>query len=115
MRIITLLLSVIFFISCKQEEKTVAFDNTIIKDTVHNVIIRPVAPELLTEKSDSLKLYYEKANFHEIWYLDENRADLINEIKSCALEGLNPKDYSLEFIENLEKEKPIIGQRHGEI
>ncbi len=62
-----------------------------------------------------MKLYYEKANFHEIWYLDENRADLINEIKSCALEGLNPKDYSLEFIENLEKEKPIIGQRHGEI
>ena len=86
-------------ISCKKEEKVIAFDNTIIKDTVHNVIIRPIDPELLTDKSDSIKLYYQKFNFHEIWYLDTNRKDLIDAIKSCYLEGLNPMDYPLEFNE----------------
>lgn len=105
MKIITLILSFLFFISCKKAEKTLAFDNSIIKDTVHNVIIRPIDPELLADKSDSLKLYYKKADFHEIWYLDTNRKDLIEAIKSCYLEGLNPMDYSFEFIVNLEDKR----------
>ena len=111
MKIITLLLSIFLFISCKKEEKVIAFDNTIIKDTVHNVIIRPIDPELLTDKSDSMKLYYQKFNFHEIWYLDTNRKDLIDAIKSCYLEGLNPMDYSLEFIENLEKKRKELSDK----
>ena len=91
--------------SCKKEEKNIAFDDTIYKDTVHNVIIRPVSPKLLEDKSDSIKVYYQKMNFHEIWYLASNRNDLINEIKFCYQEGLNPKEYSIEFIENLEKKR----------
>ena len=105
MKIITSLLLLTLFISCKKEEKTIAFDDSIIKDTVHDVIIRPVNPELLKDKSDSLKLYYQKLNFHEIWYLDENRKDLINEIKFCYQEGLNPRDYSVEFIDILEAKR----------
>ena len=105
MKKITSLLLLTLFISCKKEEKTIAFDDTIIKDTIHNVIIRPVNPELLEGKSDSLKLYYQKLNFHEIWYLDENRKDLINEIKFCYQEGLNPRDYSVEFIDILEAKR----------
>ena len=62
MKIITSLLLLTLFISCKKEEKTIAFDDSIIKDTVHDVIIRPVNPELLKDKSDSLKLYYQKLN-----------------------------------------------------
>ncbi|NHM04413.1 L,D-transpeptidase family protein [Flavobacterium celericrescens] len=105
MKIITTLLLLSILVSCKKEAKTIAFDDSIIKDTIHNVIIRPVNPELLEGKSDSLKIYYQKLNFHEIWYLDENRNDLINEIKFCYQEGLNPVDYSFEFIENLEKKR----------
>lgn len=111
MKIITLLLSIFLFIACKKEEKIVAFDNKIIKDTVHNVIIRPVDPDLLVDKSDSIKLYYQKADFHEIWYLDTNRKDLIDAIRSCYLEGLNPMDYSLEFIDNLEKKRKELSDK----
>ncbi|KIM09697.1 MAG: hypothetical protein KU29_00085 [Sulfurovum sp. FS06-10] len=102
MKIITPIIVLILFISCKKEENNIAFDNNIIKDTIRGIVIRPVNPALLEDKSDSLKLYYQKMNFHEIWYLDENRKDLINEIKFCYQEGLNPTDYSIEFIENLE-------------
>jgi phosphopantothenate synthetase len=44
-------------------------------------------------------------NFHEIWYLDENRKDLINEIKSCFEDGLNPNDYEIKIIEDLENKR----------
>ncbi|UGS23225.1 L,D-transpeptidase family protein [Flavobacterium channae] len=105
MKKILLLLIIFSTISCKKETEPIAFDNSIIKDTVLNIIIRPVHPDLLSEKSDSVKLYYKKFNFHEIWYLDENRKDLINEIKFCYQEGLNPKDYEIEIIEDLESKR----------
>lgn len=105
MKKITLLLFIFSLISCKKEASPIAFDNSIIKDTILNVIIRPVHPDLLNEKSDSVKLYYQKMNFHEIWYLNENRKDLINEIKFCYQEGLNPKDYEINIIEDLENKR----------
>ena len=107
MKKITLLLILFSLISCKKEHSpvAVAFDNSIIKDTILNVIIRPVHPDLLSEKSDSLKLYYQKLNFHEIWYLEENRKDLISEIKLCYQEGLNPEDYEIKIIEDLESKR----------
>lgn len=105
MKKITLLLFIFSLISCKKEQSPLAFDNSIIKDTILNVIIRPVHPDLLSEKSDSIKLYYQKMNFHEIWYLNENRKDLINEIKFCYKEGLNPEDYEINIIEDLEKKR----------
>ncbi|WP_333810482.1 L,D-transpeptidase family protein [Flavobacterium sp.] len=108
MKKITLLLFIFTLISCKKEPLPIAFDNSIIKDTVLNVIIRPIHPDLLSEKSDSIKLYYKKLNFHEIWYLDENRKDLINEIKFCYQEGLNPKDYEINIIEDLENKRATL-------
>ena len=49
-------------------------------------------------------------NFHEIWYLDENRRDLINEIKFCYEDGLNPNDYEINIIEDLEFCIEVEGQ-----
>lgn len=108
MKKITLLLFILTLTSCKKEPLPIAFDNSIIKDTVLNVIIRPIHPDLLSEKSDSIKLYYKKLNFHEIWYLDENRKDLINEIKFCYQEGLNPEDYEINIIEDLENKRATL-------
>ena len=105
MKKITFLFLILSFISCKKEPLPIAFDNSIIKDTVLNIIIRPVHPDLLSDKSDSIKLYYQKMNFHEIWYLDENRRDLINEIKFCYEDGLNPNDYEIKIIEDLESKR----------
>jgi murein L,D-transpeptidase YcbB/YkuD len=107
------LLLIFSLISCKKEPAPIAFDNSIIRDTILNVIIRPVHPDLLSEKSDSVKLYYQKLNFHEIWYLNENRKDLINEIKFCYQEGLNPEDYKINIIEDLESKRAKLN--HDEI
>lgn len=101
----TCLLLVFLYISYQKKPLDIAFDNSIIRDTVLNITIRPVHPDLLKEKSDSLKLYYQRFNFHEIWYCDENRKNLIDEIKFCHQEGLDPKDYSYEFIESLEDKR----------
>lgn len=112
MKKITLLLLFIFsLISCKKEPNPIVFDNTIIKDTILNVIIRPIHPDLLGENSDSVKLYYQKMNFHEIWYLDENRKDLINEIKLCHQEGLLPEDYQIKIIEDLERKRAKLNDK----
>lgn len=111
MKKITLLLLIFSLISCKKEPLPIAFDNNIIRDTVLNLIIRPVHPDLLSEKSDSLKLYYQKLNFHEIWYLEENRKDLINEIKFCYQEGLNPEDYEIKIIEDLESKRAKLNDK----
>lgn len=96
------------FFSCKEKQEAFAFDETIIKDTVHDVLIRPVNPQLLEKELDSLKLYYKKMNFREIWYLDENRTDLINEIKMCYQDGLLPSDYALDSIQKLEKNRATL-------
>ena len=86
----------------------VPFENKVIKDTIHNVLIRPIDPELLEDTSDSIQLYYKKFNYHEIWYLDENRKDLLNEIKFCDQEGLLPEDYSLARLEAFEKKRNTL-------
>jgi hypothetical protein len=53
-------------------------------------------------------LYYQKFNDHEIWYLDENRKDLLHEIKFCYQEGLLPEDYSLTQLEAFEKKRNTL-------
>ena len=65
MKKIALLLFIFSFISCKKESAPIAFDNSIIKDTVLNIIIRPVHPDLLSYKSKSIKLYYTTINIQE--------------------------------------------------
>jgi murein L,D-transpeptidase YcbB/YkuD len=106
-KISTILLLLLLF-SCKKEEKIVPFENKVIKDTIHNVLIRPIDPELLEDTSDSIQLYYQKFNNHEIWYLDENRKDLLHEIKFCDQEGLLPEDYSLTQLEAFEKKRNTL-------
>lgn len=105
MKKIVVLVIFFLFVSCKKEETIPVFDNSILKDTLHDVLIRPVHPELLKNKSDSLMVYYQKFKFHEIWYYAENRKGLINEIKNCMNEGLNPSDYAIETIQNLEQKR----------
>lgn len=111
MKKISPVLLLILLFSCKKEEKIVPFENKIIKDTIHNVLIRPINPELLEDTSDSIQLYYQKFNEHEIWYLNENRKDLLNEIKFCDQEGLLPEDYSLARLEAFEKKRNTLSDK----
>jgi murein L,D-transpeptidase YcbB/YkuD len=111
MKKISPILLLLLLFSCKKEEKMVPFENKVIKDTIHNVLIRPIARELLEDTSDSIELYYQKFNDHEIWYLDENRKDLLHEIKFCYQEGLLPEDYSLKRLEAFEKKRNTLSDK----
>lgn len=108
MRKIIFIFSLLLLTSCAKEAKTKLFENKILKDSLHNVLIRPIDPNLLNDKSDSVRLYYQKMNFHEIWYLDENRKALLSEIKKCGEDGLNPDDYAFETLQKLEEKRKSL-------
>ena len=93
-------------LSCKKDDKHPVTENLdLIKDAKTNTIIRPIPNEILEKLDDSIKLYYEKLNNYEIWYNDENRTDLINEIKFCYRDGLNPTDYEYDKITDCESKR----------
>ena len=101
-----LLFSILFFfINCKNEKKTTSEVKLPLEDPITHTIIRPIDLSLLKEKNDSIQLYYKKFNDYEIWFNNENRIDLINEIKLCHKEGLIPNDYNLDKILTLEKKR----------
>lgn len=96
-------LLVLGFISCKkenQENKLLAQHDII--DTIKNVTIHVMPEDLLENQTDSVKSYYKKFKNYEIWYDRENREDLIAQIENCKYEGLNPEDYNLNKIYNIE-------------
>ncbi len=111
MKKLIFLFSFVGLTSCVKEAKTQPIENKILKDNVHNVLIRPVHPDLLKDTSDSIRLYYQKMNFHELWYLDENRKDLLSEIKKCGEDGLNPDDYAYKTLQNLEKKRKSLSDK----
>jgi murein L,D-transpeptidase YcbB/YkuD len=95
----------LFVFSCKKENEITSIDDSLIKSEDSNTVIRPIPNEKLESLSDSLQLYYSKLNNLEIWYDQENRNDLINEIKLCYNEGLNPDDYNFDKIQKLEAKR----------
>lgn len=95
---------VLFIFGCKNDPK----DGSIkfpLEDPLTHAKIRPITEDFLEEKTDSIKKYYQAFNNYEIWYNDENRRDLINEIKFSYQEGLNPKDYNYDTIKSLENRR----------
>lgn len=97
------LIVVLGFFSCKKEEnKDVLIAQHDIIDTVRNVTIHVMPEDLLENHSDSVKTYYKKFKNYEIWYDRENREDLIAQIENSKSEGLNPDDYNLTKIYNIE-------------
>ncbi len=53
---------------------------------------------------DRLNNYYSKHNYEPLWFQKENREELIEIIRNAYVEGLNPTDYHLERIEDLENQ-----------
>lgn len=92
-------------LSCKNNSNEVAIDDSLIKDSTTQEVVRPLLPEHIETLKDSIKIYYSKLNNYEIWYSLKNRTELINEIKNCYKDGLNPNDYNLEAILALEEKR----------
>lgn len=95
-------------LSCKRKSEKEAIDDSLIKNSVTEEIVRPLLPEHLELLKDSIKIYYAKLNNLEIWYNLENRTDLINEVKNCYRDGLEPEDYNLNTILKLEKKRDSL-------
>ena len=102
---ILLVFILLFFINCKNDKKLTSEVKLPLEDPITHTIIRPIDVNLVKEKNDSIQKFYKKFNDYEIWFNDENRTDLINEIKFCYKEGLIPNDYNYDQIVELEKKR----------
>lgn len=96
-------------LACKNGTNDVAIDDSLIKDATTQEVVRPLLPEHIETLKDSIKIYYSKLNNYEIWYSIKNRTELIDEIKNCYKDGLNPEDYNIETIVSLEEKRKKLG------
>ena len=54
-------------------------------------------------KSKSLMDFYRSRENKTVWQSEKNRKIILETIKKCETEGLNPADYNISKLENLEK------------
>ena len=106
------ILNFIVVTSCSKEKNVtqnyIIEKNVSIKDTINNVIINPIPFLALENENDSIKKIYKTFNNYEIWYIDENRKDLLTEIKNCYKEGLQPEDYQYKKLQLLEEKRKTL-------
>lgn len=88
--------------SCKNSKKEVFEESDDYFDTVRKVTVHAMPEDLLADKSDSIRSYYRLFENHEIWVDRENREDLISQIEKTKLEGLNPEEYNINKIYQIE-------------
>jgi murein L,D-transpeptidase YcbB/YkuD len=91
-------------ISCKKEP-IINFDSFKISDPtdkkgegieIDTVLIAPF-------KSKPLMDFYRSRENKTVWQTEKNRKTILETIKKCEVEGLNPSDYNISKLENLEK------------
>jgi L,D-transpeptidase YcbB len=92
----------VVFMSCKNSKKEVFEESEDYFDTVRKVTIHAMPEDLLADKSDSIRSFYKLFDNHEIWVDRENREDLISQIEKTKKEGLNPEDYNINKIYQIE-------------
>ncbi len=88
--------------SCKNSKKDVFEESEDYFDTIRKITIHAIPEDLLADKSDSIRSFYSQFENHEIWVDRENREDLISQIEKTKNEGLNPNDYNITKIFQLE-------------
>lgn len=92
----------VVFMSCKNSKKDVFEESEDYFDTIRKITIHAIPEDLLADKSDSIRSFYSQFENHEIWVDRENREDLISQIEKTKNEGLNPNDYNITKIFQLE-------------
>ncbi|WP_100844946.1 murein L,D-transpeptidase [Flavobacterium sp. 5] len=91
-------------LSCKKQP-IINFDTFKISnsDTKEGEII-DIDTELLSPyKSKSLVDFYNSRNNQTVWQSEKNRKTILETIKNCETEGLNPSDYNISKLQELEK------------
>ncbi len=96
---LVLIVSIVSFKLCKKDDFKVSEDYF---DTIRKITIHAIPEDILADKSDSIKRIYAAFGNYEIWVDAENREDLIVQIEKSKQEGLNPKDFNINKIFQLE-------------
>lgn len=99
---IFIVLLFVVFMSCKNSKKEAFKESEDYFDTIRKITIHAIPEDLLADKSDSIQSFYKLFENHEIWVDSENREDLISQIEKTKNEGLNPEDYNINKIFQLE-------------
>lgn len=96
----------ILSLSCKQNHSTGNDSTSIVwEEPEIEEIPYDIDSEILEDKSDSIKLYYNLFNNQEIWYNQANRKALLTAIENCERDGLFAKDYEFSKLVQLEKNR----------
>lgn len=98
----------VVFMACKNSRKEVFEESEDYFDTIRKITIHAIPEDLLADKSDSIRSFYREFENHEIWVDPENREDLISQIEKTKNEGLNPEDYNINKIFQLELRKDSL-------
>jgi L,D-transpeptidase YcbB len=105
-----IVLFIIGILSCKDKAKITSADNAtfIDKISIFNGGKIKIDSTLISKQNDSLlSEFYKKYDNYSVWYKKEYRNFIINEIKNCENDGLNPDDYNFTKLnvsdENYEK------------
>ncbi|CAM4368115.1 murein L,D-transpeptidase [Flavobacterium terrigena] len=98
----------VVFMACKNSKKEVFEESEDYFDTIRKITIHAMPEDLLEDKSDSIRSFYKMFENHEIWVDRENREDLISQIEKTKNEGLNPEDYNINKIFQLELRKDSL-------
>ena len=110
MKKICLFVALLFvvFMSCKNSKKDDFVESEDYFDTIRKITIHAMPEDLLADKTDSIRGLYRQFDNHEIWVDPENREDLIYQIEKSKEEGLNPEDYNLSKIYQIELRKDSL-------
>ncbi|MGQ7946462.1 L,D-transpeptidase family protein [Flavobacterium sp. WC2509] len=98
-------------LSCKKSPTLSlnAFSTSITNDKGEKII--PIDTTLINGfKSKSLSDFYTYKNNQTVWQAERNRKIVIETIKNCDSEGLNPADYSISKLLELEKKYPELDE-----
>jgi len=98
----------VVFMACKNSKKEVFEESEDYFDTIRKITVHAMPEDLLADKSDSIRSFYRQFENHEIWVDRENREDLISQIEKTKNEGLNPEDYNINKIFQLELRKDSL-------
>jgi murein L,D-transpeptidase YcbB/YkuD len=97
--VVLIIVIIVSFKLSKDDEFVVSED---YYDTIRKITIHAIPEDILADKSDSIKSIYAAFGNHEIWVDAENREDLIVQIEKSKQEGLNPQDFNINKIFQLE-------------
>src|SRR6478736_5793684 len=102
-----LFIVLLLLLSCKKAP-TIDFDSlSTVKTNEKGEKIFEIDTTLISPfKSKSLTEFYRSRNNETVWQSKKNRETILETIKNCESEGLNPSDYNISKLLELEKKFP---------